>query len=130
MSRMRSPSPWPARRPLAVAALILALGAHTPALALECPAPQPGGQDVIRESAEDIAALSAMLASGDLGNRIPLIVDGLRRRHPAARTSEIVNYLLTAYCPVVAARVDLDEGGMRAQLDAFASQVTTLATRP
>lgn len=121
MSRVSHPSPI-AR----AAVLLLVLAAIRPALALECPVPQPGGPDVLRESASQIAALSELLASGDLDNRVPTLVDDLRRRHPAARPSEIVNYLVAAYCPIVAARAGLDEAAKRARVERFASQVATL----
>jgi hypothetical protein len=124
--------PW---RRFAAAALALSLsalmlGAAGPAAALECPTPQPGGHDILREGAPAIAELSSLLGSGDLDNRVPDIVAGLRRRYPDAPAAEIVNYLVTVYCPVVAARADLDEAGKRARLDTFASQVLAIAARP
>ena len=79
-------------------------------MALECPTPQAGGQGVIQESPANIAEL--------------------RRRNPGARPAAIVNDLVTAYCPVVAAQADLDDVGKRARLDAFASEVVTIAMQP
>jgi hypothetical protein len=130
MAGTHSHHPCAARRRHAVATIALSLCAAGPAVALECPAPQAGGQGVIRESPTSIAELSTLLASGDLDNRIPYLVTGLRRRNPGARPDDIVNSLATAYCPVVAAQADLDEAGKRARLDAFASQVMTIASQP
>ncbi len=109
---------------LSFSALALALTAAGPAAALECPTPEAGGHDIIRESAANIAELSSLLASGDLDYRIPDFVAELRRRHPNAKPTDIVNYMVTAYCPVVAAQSDLDEAGKRARLDTFASQIS------
>ena len=119
---------------LAIAAIALSFSALAltagPAAALECPMPEAGGHDIIRESAANIAELSSLLASGDLNYRIPEFVAELRRRHPNAKPTDMVNYMVTAYCPVVAAQTDLDEAGKRARLDTFASQILMIARQP
>jgi hypothetical protein len=108
----------------AVAWLLLA----APCMALECPTPQPAGTpDAIRETPAQISELSQVLASGDLGNRIPVLVQALRSRHPNVPAGELVNYLVTAYCPVVKNQSGLDDAAKQAQLDAFASKVAQAA---
>ena len=100
----------------------------TPCMALECPAPQPAGASgVIQETPAQIAQLSQVLASGDLGNRIPVFVHGLRSRHPDAPTGDLVNYLVTAYCPVVNSLSGLSDDEKQARMDAFASRVAQAA---
>jgi hypothetical protein len=82
---------------------------------------------VIQETPAQIAELSQVLASGDLGNRVPVFVHGLRSRHPDAPTGDLVNYLVTAYCPVVNSLSGLSDGERQARMDAFASQVAQAA---
>ena len=104
----------------AVAWFLLAV----PCMALECPTSQPAGAPgTIQETPAQISELSQVLASGDLGNRIPVFVHSLRSRHPDAPTGELVNYLVTAYCPVVNNLTGLSDGEKQARMDAFASQV-------
>src|SRR5271165_7073060 len=110
---------------VAVAAWLFAVA---PCLALECPTPQPAGApDAIGESPAQIAELSQLLASGDLGNRIPVFVNELRSRHPNVPTGELVNYLVTAYCPVVNRLTGLSNSEKQARLSAFVSQVVQAA---
>jgi hypothetical protein len=97
-------------------------------MALECPTPQPtGGARAIQETPAQITELSQVLASGDLGNRIPVLVHSLRSRHPNAATGDLVNYLVTAYCPIVNGLTGLSEGEKQARLSAFVSQVVQAA---
>jgi hypothetical protein len=103
---------------LAAAIWLLAVA---PCLALECPAPRPtGSPDAIPETQMQIDELAEILAAGDLANRMPAFVHALRVRHPDAPAGELVNYLITAYCPVVN-RMTIGDAEKRARLDAFAS---------
>jgi hypothetical protein len=110
---------------VATAALLLST---TPCMALECPSPHPAGAaGAIQETPAQISELSQVLASGDLGNRIPVFVHSLRNRHPNAATGDLVNYLVTAYCPIVNSLKGLSEGEKQARLSAFVSQVVQAA---
>jgi hypothetical protein len=112
-------------RATAAAAWLLAA---TPCMALQCPAPQPAGTPgAIQESPAQISELSQVLASRDLGNRIPVLVNGLRSRHPDVPSGDLVNYLVTAYCPVVNSLTGLNNGERHARLSAFVSQVVQAA---
>jgi hypothetical protein len=112
-------------RSVAIAASLLLAA---PCVALECPTAQPAGAPgAIRETPAQISELSQVLASGDLGNRIPVFVHALRSRHPDAPTGELVNYLVTAYCPVVNSLTGLSDGEKQARMDAFTTQVTVAA---
>ena len=124
---MRHPNAGLSRRHLAgIAALALAAGLATgsPALALECPTPQPLARPgVLRETPTQIATVGKQLASGDTYNRIAAITADLRTRYPNVERGELVNYLVTAYCPVVAARANLNDSQKRATVETFASEV-------
>jgi hypothetical protein len=111
--------------PLGVAAWLLLAG---PTLALDCPIAQPTvGPGVIQETPAEIDNLAVVLASGDLGPQVPLIVSALRTRHPGVPGGEIANYLVTAYCPVVNRMSGLSESEKHSKLGAFASQVVRAA---
>src|SRR5271165_6345450 len=94
-------------------------------MALECPAPQPAGTPgAIVETPAQVDELSQVLASGDLGNRIPAFVRNLRQRHPDVPAGALVNYMVTAYCPVVNRLNGLGDAEKQARLDMFTSQVS------
>jgi hypothetical protein len=112
-------------RSVAIAASLLLAAT---CVALECPTAQPAGAPgAIQETPAQISELSQVLASGDLGNRIPVFVRALHSRHPDASTGELVNYLVTAYCPVVNSLTGLSDGEKQARMDAFITQATVAA---
>lgn len=107
-----------------VATVLALASAALPAVALECPVPQPNAAPgVIRETPAQIDRLASLLGSGDVANRVPEIVRDLRQRFPAAGSAEIVNYLVTAYCPVVNQATGLGDAEKQARLAAFSSTV-------
>ena len=96
-------------------------------LALECPAPQPlRHAGVLRETAAQTAQLANLLATGDDDNRIRVIVDDLRARYPGIENAEIVNYLMAAYCPVVAQLSGLGQPEKQARMDRFVTQLSRI----
>ncbi len=115
-------------------ALALSLGAvlalPAAARAFECPAPQAAsGPGVLRETPAQIRGTADLLAGGDAGNRVPVIVAELRRRHPGVRNAALVNYLVTAYCPVVARLSGLSDAEKRSRVDRFATQALHVVNR-
>ena len=80
-----------------------------------------------QETPGQIAEVSQVLASGDLGNRIPVYAHVLRSRHPDAPTGDLVNYLVTAYCPVMNSLSGPSDDKKQACMDAFALQVAQAA---
>jgi hypothetical protein len=102
-------------------ALTVWLGMAAPAVAFECPAPQaltrPG---VLKENGAALANLTATLASANDGNDTRVVIDDLRRRYPGVENAELSNYLVTAYCPVVARLTGLDGAEKQARIDNFA----------
>ncbi|GAJ00645.1 unnamed protein product, partial [marine sediment metagenome] len=92
---------------LITAAILIALPGEN-AFALECPLPQTGTvAGTLPQSAQDITETGTRLAHGTAGNAVNEIVFELKRKYPDASTEEIVNYLITAYCPVVARKSGL-----------------------
>ena len=93
--------------------------------AFECPTPQQlTSPDVLRETPARTAELATLLASGDVGNRIPVVVNDLRARYPGVQNAEIVNYLMTAYCPTVKQLTGLGDAEKQARMDSFMSRVS------
>jgi hypothetical protein len=111
-----------AGRAIAGATLLICAGA--PAHALDCPWPQPAGRPgVIAQTPDQIRELSKVFVAGGESARIPVIIADVRKRHPDAEAATIVNYLITAYCPVVQDMANLSEKDKAAKLDAFSAQV-------
>ena len=54
---------------------------------------------------------------------IPGLIFQIRRDHSGSTNGEIINYLITAYCPVVNGRQELSEQQKRDELNQFSSQV-------
>ena len=114
--------------------LALSLGAAFAFLAAarswECPTPQDvSGPGVLRETPAQIQRTANLLASGDAGNRVPEIVADLRKRHPGVRNAALVNYLVTAYCPVVTRLSGLSDAEKRSRVDRFATQAIHVVNR-
>lgn len=95
------------------------------AQSLECPIPQPmHDPGVMKETPAQIAETGSFLASGDNVNRAPEVVADLRKRYPGVSDVEVQNYLVTAYCPVVAKLNGLSVAEQRSRLDQFAHHVS------
>ena len=95
----------------------------SPAAALECPEPHSVASDgVIKEPEAEIREISGLLASGDTENRVREIVSDLRKRYPDLDSAALVNFFVTAYCPVVDAE-GISDGEKKAKLDRLSSQV-------
>ena len=77
----------------------------------------------LKETKDDIATLGQQLQQGSAGNAVNEIIYNLRQKYPNATSEEVVNYLVTAYCPVVKEDKALSEDQARAKLDEFAMQV-------
>lgn len=111
---------------------ILALGLFaasvslTTAQALECPISHAQGRKgVLRESRQDISDISGKLTEHG-AEAAPELVAGLKARHPKATNGEIINYLITAYCPLVNRNGGKSEAEKRAQIAQFNKAVVSL----
>ena len=98
--------------------------ASTSAQALVCPLPQsvakPG---VIVEPEAAITKLTPLLNGDGVARRAGEIVSQVRKIYPTAKPEELVNFLVTAYCPV-ANRRNMGEAEKQALVNAFAAAVT------
>ena len=63
--------------------------------------------------------LADLSATGDVGNRIPVIVGDLRKRYPGVENAEVMNYLETAFCPIVAGLTGLSDAEKPARMYRF-----------
>ena len=100
------------------------VGLAVSAQALECPEPQVSSKpSVITETPAEIAEIAPVLTGADIAARVPAIVDGLRRRYPAAGAAEVANFLIAAYCPGVAKAAGLDEADKTARVRRFSRAV-------
>jgi len=105
------------------AALFVATSAF-PALALDCPKPQPTAKPgILKETPAQMAAVGQQLAGADKFNAIASATADLRIRYPSVESAELVNYLVTAYCPAVAADSKLSEAQKKTAVESFAAQV-------
>jgi hypothetical protein len=117
MSRPSLPNPIV----LGAAGLLIAL--MPPAAAFECPEPQAGTDaGVIQESQDEIDRLSDLLRTGDLDNRLEVLARDLKKKHANADRTALTNFMVSAYCPVVAEE-DLSDSEKDARLTAFEQQV-------
>ncbi len=120
-------------REFKLAAMVCVLGlansllAPPVALAMECPAPQaltrPG---ILHETPAQTQHTADLLATGDDDTRIHVIFDDLRARYPNVQNAEIINYLMAAYCRVVAQLSGLSEQEKQAKMDRFVSQLSRI----
>jgi hypothetical protein len=122
------------RSPLPQFLVVCAAGAQLalaqPAAAFECPEPHAStGAGVIQESQAEIDRLSAMLRGGDLDNRIEVIARDLRDKYAGADKTELTNFMVGAYCPVVAEDAGLSDSEKDARLTAFSQQVWDLYSK-
>jgi hypothetical protein len=112
---------------MARASAILLVVPVASALALECPAPQTStSPGVLKETPAQTQRVTSLLATGDDDNRIRVIADDLRSRYPGVQSAEIINYLVAAYCPVVAQLSGLSEQEKQARMDHFVSQLSQI----
>ncbi len=89
--------------------------------ALECPRPEKTSPGVLKETKQDEEALSQMFAGGDIENKIGIAVANLQKKYPQVSDTELVNYLVGAYCPAVAQMSGLSEMQKTAKVEHFAS---------
>ena len=95
-----------------------------PAAAFACPGSQAQtGAGVVPGSQEEIDRTSDLLRTGDLDNRIAAIARDLKSRYASADQTGLTNFMVSAYCPVVAEDNGLSDAEKDARLAAFSQQV-------
>jgi hypothetical protein len=106
--------------------MVVVLCWSNPAGAFECPRPEKTSPDVLQETKQDEQALAQMFAGGDIENKIGIALAGLQRKYPQASDTEFVNYLVGAYCPVVARMPGLSDAQKTAKVEHFAATLFEL----
>lgn len=102
--------------------LLLVAGCSASGERLECPVAHASGSvGIARETPAQIASVGARLAAGG-ENAITETAGAVPAHDAHASRAEIVNYLVTAYCPEIARKAGLDLAGKRAALRAFAAR--------
>jgi hypothetical protein len=106
--------------------LATCLGIASQASALECPASQklsrPG---VLKETPTQIAVAMKLLESAPFNVTVPLIEADLRARYPGVENAVIVNYIVTAYCPVVS-DMKVSDADKQARMSRFAEDLLAM----
>lgn len=108
-------------RSLLGALAVLGLCGPHQAGAFECPRPEKPAPGVLQESAQNEQATSQMFASGEIEDKIGVAVATLQRQYPQVTDTELANYLIGAYCPVVANMPGLSEAQKTAKVEHFAA---------
>ena len=96
------------------------------AVAFECPRMEKTGPGVLQETKQDEQELSRKFASGNVENAIGVAVSSLQKEYPGASDTELVNYLIGAYCPAVASMSDLSDAQKTGRIEHFAATVFEL----
>jgi hypothetical protein len=105
---------------------LLASCSH-PSQDLVCPLPESGAAGtILGETPAQIAIAGDRLGAGS-ENDIAISIASIKARHPKAAKSEIVNYLVTGYCPKIQADRALDLTGKQSALRAFSVRVSKIA---
>jgi hypothetical protein len=106
--------------------VFLLLGWSQQAIAFDCPQIERSGPGVLRQTKQDQQALSKVFAGGDIESKIGVAVADLQREHPNLGDAELLNYLIGAYCPAVAATPGLTDTQKTARVQHFAATVFEL----
>jgi hypothetical protein len=77
----------------------------------------------LKETPAEVARLSLALSGPEPDNVIRAIVADLKQGYPQADNAELVNYVLTAYCPVVKIKSWLSNREKREMMDRFSTKV-------
>lgn len=93
-------------------------------VALECPvAHRTATHGSIKETPKKVHEYEQILAArGEAA--VPDIAAWIRNAHPHASDAQIVNYLVTTYCPVIARNASMSEQEKKNALRAFARRTT------
>ncbi len=73
----------------------------------------------LERNANQIAVVGQFLASGESNKTVPLVEADLRARYPGVEDAELVNYLVTAFCPVVSNMTGMSDAEKQARMNRF-----------
>jgi hypothetical protein len=94
--------------------------------AFECPRPEKSTPGVLQETKQDEQALSQLFTAGDREDKIGILLAALQKKYPQATDTELVNYLIGGYCPVVAQMPGLSDAQRTAKVEHFAATLFEL----
>jgi hypothetical protein len=104
------------------------MAAQAPAAAFECPvAHGRTGSAEIKETPAQIAQLTRELEVDETGNTTTATIWQLEQKYPKAGFGEIVNYMVTAYCPIVSQNAFLSDNEKEERLKLYSKQIAALA---
>jgi hypothetical protein len=89
--------------------------------AFECPRPETSSPGVLQESKKDEQQLSQMFTGGDIESKIGVAVASLQKKYPKATDTEIINYLVGAYCTAVSDMPGLTDANKTARIEHFSA---------
>jgi hypothetical protein len=104
------------RRLLTIILSLAAAGCSSAGQQIECPV-----AGSLQETPDQIKAASDGLGRGD-ENQIAGAASRLRARHPDATKVQIVDYLVTAYCPKINTNGTMNKAGKQQAMKDFASR--------
>ncbi|QQO36241.1 hypothetical protein JJC00_12040 [Bradyrhizobium diazoefficiens] len=108
--------------------LAIFMAASAPAAAFECPvAHGRTSSSAIKETQTQIAQLTRELEGDETGNTAMATILELKSKYPKAGFNEIVNYMVTAYCPIVAQNASLGDDEKKDRLMRYSQQIEALA---
>ena len=106
---------------------IAVAGCSSPSQQIVCPVAETGKvSGSLQETSAQIKAASDGLGRGD-ENQIAGVASRIRARYPNATEVQIVDYLVTAYCPKINANGTMDKAGKQQAMKDFASRVERIA---
>jgi hypothetical protein len=106
------------------------MAAQTPAAAFECPvAHGRTSSSAIKETRAQIAQLTRELEADETGNTTTATIWELKLKYPKADFGEIVNYMVIAYCPIVAQNASLSDEEKADRLKFYSQQIAALAVQ-
>ncbi len=115
---------FPSSAQAGLIALLACCGLAAPTFALDCPDPQSvASRGVLPETPAEIEATGKILASGDPEKKMIGVLADLRARYPKVDNAELVNYVITAYCPVINGFPTLSEAEKKARMEVFVKQL-------
>lgn len=91
-----------------------------------CPAVSASGsQDAIPLPAQDIINGFAGVTDAEMANRVGEVLRLVKAANPGAQDADIVDEMVAAYCPVVAADADLTVAEKHARINTFLKEVSS-----
>lgn len=112
--------------PLAIALAVVAASCSSPNEQIECPAAEVGqGAGSLQETGAQMKSASDGLGRGS-ENEITEFAARARAQHPGATKDQIINYLITTYCPTINRKGSLDKTGKQQAMQSFAARAEKL----